>query len=159
MTRERYHSNIAVIPRSQFNQKIAGNFSGVIFRRNPGSGVGHLGAISHYRYSSSGRPGATESIYVNVLVGKVTICIVVQELYKSCTRLYNIHSKYSVYIVQHCTTCRFVTPLSRGWPCLLQGHPRDKGVTKRPIVSARRRLKGRGAERAPLESERLGALI
>ena len=33
------------------------------------------------------------------------------------TRLYNIHSKRSVYIVQYCTTHRFVTPLPRGWAC------------------------------------------
>ena len=33
---------------------------------------------------------------------------------QSCTKLYNIHSKHSVYSVQHCTTCRFVTPCPPG---------------------------------------------
>ena len=33
---------------------------------------------------------------------------------QACTGL---HSKYSVYSVQHCTTCRFVTPSSPRWAC------------------------------------------
>ena len=49
----------------------------------------------------------------------------------SCTKLYKSCTRVVRYTYNYCTTCRFVTPLSRGWPCLLQGHPRDKGVTKR----------------------------
>jgi len=58
--------------------------------------------------------GSAQQLYNHTSsICTVTICIVVQELYKDCT------------------TCRFVTPLPRGWACQGQAHPRGKGVTKR----------------------------
>ena len=71
-------------------------------------------ASKHWNDIESFRKSVIDSgLQLNVY-DRWPICIVVQ----CCTGLYNIHSKHSVYSVQHCTTCRFVTPSPCGWPCL-----------------------------------------
>jgi hypothetical protein len=73
-------------------------------------------------YASAPRCGSRGTyLFIRILITDID-CRIGHNV-QSCTRvvqeLYNIHSKHSVYSVQYCTTCRFVTPLPAGggWVC------------------------------------------